>query len=945
MVGEPRGSGEEAVPARARALEPSLLAWPFAGVLLAMCPSMILALVIALLLVVPAWRAVRRLGFTPRDEPAGGWWAYGLAMVLAVAMRAYRLDDFPVAINHDEGMNAFVARDLAGRSWQPFSPLFGVGAETAMFYAIAGSLDVFGVRPWVLHLPGVVASIAGLVAMHALAARVFGARVALAALVVAAVSPLPNALGRLSHQTNLVPVVSCLGYSALFWALERGGRRRYFLAGVVLGLGWHVFHGYRANALAAPALALLARWRLRGDETPRGFTAGFPCLLAGYALPFSVVLRQLAVDPLVWLAPLRQHAGGGSWATPGSVLAVLSTALVDGPTGGAPSLAPASLLVLAALPLLARTGDRRGLLLSWLLVTHLAPLAATSSDPTARHRYATVLPALAILAACGWTVLARALRGRWRVAWWVGGFALTLHLAHVTAHQLIQQPNERDPIRRETAVLRAALDRVRDGSTVVYCPSGYHGHAHFALRFFFLDPRIRELPGNDPRAIDRGDDALFVTGAGLGAPTVLDVYPGARQVALELPYPVPAWTETAWLVSREEQHAQRAPLVREGWIHIPRDGRYALAPPSGARGELFVDDRLALRADGSGRWAHAVFARGMARYRLDGDWPAPPRWEHIVPDLEPPPLWSLPEPPTPLPALAASGWGRPGGPGARGGWALTASFTLAHERSRLVDLGSPAFHDVATPGTERLFVALVDRVVAASSDGTIDGEFALDGRVAPIAPAAMASLAVPSRAWSLAAMDARRLVVSAWQRRWVGIVDGRSGAVLAVLERPFGWGEPTDVAVAADGRIAVADRARDRLVVFRSDGSHGGEIGLERPESVCWLGDDLVAIARGRHALVRLVGGRVVAERALGALGAGARIEGVGGAVALVSGPELRFYDAALRLLDVGGDSVVYPPAGPFSAGNITGVAWDAPGRTLWLVSGSSQLVRYRVRP
>lgn len=931
--------------ARSKALELSLLAWPFAGTILALCPSAFVALAVALVLLVPAWRAVARVGFASRDERAGGWCAYGVAMALAVAMRAYGLDDFPVAINHDEGMNAFVARDLAGRSWQPFSPLFGVGAETAMFYAIAASLDTFGVRPWALHLPGVIASLAGLAAMHALAARVFGARVALAALVVAAVSPLPNALGRLSHQTNLVPLVSCLGYSALFWALERGGRRRYLLAGVVLGLGWHVFHGYRANALAAPALALVARWRLRGDEAPRGFAAGFPCLLVGYAIPFAVVLRQLAVDPLVWLAPLRQHAGGGSWATPGSVLAVLGTALVDGPTGGAPSLAPACLLVLAALPLLARTRDRRGLVLGWLLVTHLAPLAATSSDPTARHRYATVVPALSILAACGWTALAHALRGRWRVAWWVGGFALTLHLAHVAGHQLIQQPNERDPIRRETAVLRAALDRVRDDTTVVYFPSAYHGHAHFALRFFFLDPRIRELPGNDPRAIDPSEDALFVPGAGIGAPAVLEAFPGARQVALGLPYPVPAWTETAWLVSRDDQHAERAPLGHEGWIHIPRDGRYALVPPSGARGELFVDERLALRADGSGTRAHVAFARGMARYRLEGAWPAPPRWEHVVPDLVPPPAWSLPEPPTPLPALAASGWVRSGGPQARGGWALTGPFTLAHERSRLVDLGFPAFHDVATSGGERLYVALVDRVVAASSDGAIDPDFVLDGRVAPMAPVTGASLAVPSRAWSLAAMDARRLVVSAWQRRWVGIVDGRSGAVLAVLERPLGWGEPTDVAIAADGRIAVADRARDRVVVFGSDGSHAREVGLERPESVCWLGDDLVVIAGGRHALVRLAGGRVVAERALGALGAGARIEAVGGAVALASGPELRFYDAALRLLDVGGDSVVYPPAGPFSAGNLTGLAWDASGRTLWLVSGSSQLVRYRVRP
>jgi DNA-binding beta-propeller fold protein YncE len=183
-----------------------------------------------------------------------------LAAVLAVAVffRVHRLDLIPSGLNHDVAWNGLYAlRILRGEPYTPYTAE-AWGRETTMFYLQALGIRLFGVETPALIYPAVAAGIALVPIFYLWQRELFGARLALLATALLAVSGWHLVFSRIGWRAVLQPLMSTLAY----WVFARAVRRRstwsFCGAGAAVAAALYTYNAARLLPVLFPLFALYA---------------------------------------------------------------------------------------------------------------------------------------------------------------------------------------------------------------------------------------------------------------------------------------------------------------------------------------------------------------------------------------------------------------------------------------------------------------------------------------------------------------------------------------------------------------------------------------------------------------------------------------------------------------------------------------------------------------
>lgn len=239
--------------------------------------------------------------------------ALAAVVVVGAALRLPGLTSAPPGLNQDEACNAWNAwcllktgRDQWGEPWPVFCMrAMGEYRSTLYAYVLIPFQAVGGLNVWTTRLPAALAGVATIVALYALASRLFGRGVGLAAAALLAINPTHVQMGRWGHEGALTPLLSVLPLLALVWAglppsdsqsPPRAGRAA--LAGLVAGL---VCYGYPAVRLFVPALLaglvlVTGRLWLTLFNARRGIVA-VAAWLATFAATFGPLAYKHITEP------------------------------------------------------------------------------------------------------------------------------------------------------------------------------------------------------------------------------------------------------------------------------------------------------------------------------------------------------------------------------------------------------------------------------------------------------------------------------------------------------------------------------------------------------------------------------------------------------------------------------------------------------------------------
>jgi 4-amino-4-deoxy-L-arabinose transferase-like glycosyltransferase len=226
------------------------------------------------------------------------WREFGLltaVIVLAAALRLYRLDALPPGLYHDEAYNGLDAlallegksRPLFHEVWEQVAfadqvedlphgrfPVFFVGnygREPLFFYLLALSLAVVGVRPLAVRLVPALTGVLVVPAVYWLAREIVtdddpgrSRRVALLAALNIALWYWPVHFSRFGIRPMLLPLVAALTFASLLRGLRTGSRLAWAAGGFWLGLSFYTYTPARMLPLAVLGWLAIVGWAERG---------------------------------------------------------------------------------------------------------------------------------------------------------------------------------------------------------------------------------------------------------------------------------------------------------------------------------------------------------------------------------------------------------------------------------------------------------------------------------------------------------------------------------------------------------------------------------------------------------------------------------------------------------------------------------------------------------
>ena len=165
-------------------------------------------------------------------------------LLIATALRTYRLTDVPPGIEHDEVAEWQIARGiLAGHHALFFRQAYG--QEPLYLYLQAAAITMWGDHLWTLRFTTFAIAMLTLAACYRLTRRLFGRLAALASLALIAVTLWPIFFSRLGLRAMTLPLMVCLGADMWFSRL----RYKSILAGVFFGLAAYTYLAVRALPL------------------------------------------------------------------------------------------------------------------------------------------------------------------------------------------------------------------------------------------------------------------------------------------------------------------------------------------------------------------------------------------------------------------------------------------------------------------------------------------------------------------------------------------------------------------------------------------------------------------------------------------------------------------------------------------------------------------------
>jgi 4-amino-4-deoxy-L-arabinose transferase-like glycosyltransferase len=255
-------------------------------------------------------------------QPPARFVIAGLAtvMLLALALRLYRIGELPFGLWRDEARHGLVALRIAEDP--AYRPVYVLEERVHLpglgLYPFAAALKLFGAHLWTMRLVTALAGALTALPLYAVAARLTGSRaVALVSALLLAASSWHVSISRFSFPTIYEPLLSLSAWWLLLVALGGGqgpqhprealgapGSNRLagwqaaawgLLAGVLLGVAAQTYHIGRVTPLAAGWLALLLL--VRAPQHWRRWSAVVCAAALGLALTLAPLLGYALTRP------------------------------------------------------------------------------------------------------------------------------------------------------------------------------------------------------------------------------------------------------------------------------------------------------------------------------------------------------------------------------------------------------------------------------------------------------------------------------------------------------------------------------------------------------------------------------------------------------------------------------------------------------------------------
>lgn len=365
----------------------------------------------------------------PREVPRRWEWVLLACIVLlAFAVRAYRVDLYPNGCQSDECNNGMDALWwLRGMPYTPFR-LTNEGQATLFTYIIAFFFRLFGASVPTMRLTSAVAGAVTVWVFYFLARDLYGDKAALLGTTLLAGSRWHLTFSRIVYEAILTPLCAILA----FWFLLRGLRDRRWrdlaLSGMALGLGLHTYTAFRVVPLVvAGFLAALAlvEWRTVRQTWPGLLTGAAGMLLVLNPLGlYAICYPQQFMGRTIRISVFHEVRAVGNWSPVWSNLRkTLGMLHYRGDPAslhnlpGAPMLDVwvGALVVLGMSYMLWHWRRREHLLyLFWAVgVLALGVLSAAHEAPTSR-RTIGLIPLIYLLATAALERVWQAFRAAWR---------------------------------------------------------------------------------------------------------------------------------------------------------------------------------------------------------------------------------------------------------------------------------------------------------------------------------------------------------------------------------------------------------------------------------------------------------------------------------------------------------------------------------------------------
>lgn len=210
-------------------------------------------------------------------------------LIFAFIIRIIGLDSIPAGINQDEAMGAVDALALSrygtdryGIQWPVHFKAWGYSQMSVLLaYCMIPFIKLFGFSTFVIRIPMVLASTAGIALVYLVARKFFSANLSLAVMAFAAINPWHFMQSRWSLDCNLFPHVFLLAFYLLLCGFEK--RRYLYLSMVFFGL---TFYCYGIAVYTVPVfLFVFAAWCLWKKEFKFREILLSVCIFLAVALP------------------------------------------------------------------------------------------------------------------------------------------------------------------------------------------------------------------------------------------------------------------------------------------------------------------------------------------------------------------------------------------------------------------------------------------------------------------------------------------------------------------------------------------------------------------------------------------------------------------------------------------------------------------------------------
>ncbi|MER7005150.1 glycosyltransferase family 39 protein [Dactylosporangium sp. NPDC000555] len=238
-----------------------------------------------------------------RAGPAGGVprWVYraglGAILLVAFAVRFYRLGAVPSGLNRDEASAGYEAYSLLhhgtdrwGNHLPVYFPAFGSGMNVLLSYLEIPFIKVFGLSVLSLRLLPAALGVLSVYLLYLLVHRIADRTTGLVASALLAVLPWHVMATRWSLESNVLPFFVLAGVLTMVCCYGAADRRRWALPVSLLPLAISLYAYGIAAVVVVGIIVLfaLANWRVI-----RAHKVGFGLSLAGFgvlALPFGLFL-------------------------------------------------------------------------------------------------------------------------------------------------------------------------------------------------------------------------------------------------------------------------------------------------------------------------------------------------------------------------------------------------------------------------------------------------------------------------------------------------------------------------------------------------------------------------------------------------------------------------------------------------------------------------------